>query len=92
MTASRPPGDWQTYDVICTGPRFKDGKVDIPGYVTVSHNGVVTQNHTAILGVTGHRVLPKLVLHGSKGPLKLQDHGNPVRYRNIWIRPLGQVK
>jgi hypothetical protein len=92
VNASRPPGDWQTYDVICTGPRFKDGKVDIPGYVTVFHNGVVTQNHTAILGVTGHRVLPKLVLHGPKGPLRLQDHGNPVRYRNIWIRPLGQVK
>lgn len=92
VNASRPPGDWQTYEVICTGPRFKDGKVDIPGYVTVFHNGVVTHNHTAILGVTGHRVLPKLVLHGPKGPLKLQDHGNPVRYRNIWIRPLGQVK
>ncbi|MGO9934930.1 MAG: DUF1080 domain-containing protein [Steroidobacteraceae bacterium] len=91
VNASRPPGEWQTYDIVYTAPRFKDGKVDVPGYVTVFHNGVITQNHTAILGATKHRVLPTLVVHGPKGPIKLQDHGNPVRFRNIWIRPLGSV-
>jgi len=92
VNAARPPGEWQSYDIVYTGPRFKDGKVDVPGYVTVFHNGVIVQNHTEILGATGHRVLPKLVVHGLKGPIMLQNHGNPVRYRNIWIRPLGEVQ
>jgi hypothetical protein len=88
VNASRPPGQWQTYDIIYTGPRFKDGKIESPGYVTVLHNGVVTQNHTRILGATMHRALPQLVVHDPTGPLKLQDHGDPVQFRNIWIRPL----
>ena len=62
------------------------------GYVTIFHNGVITQNHTQILGATGHRVLPKLVVHGPAGPIELQDHHNPTHFRNIWIRPLGQVQ
>ena len=52
------------------------------------HNGVVTQNHTQLLGGTVHRALPIPVVHDVEAPLKLQDHGMPVRYRNIWIRPL----
>jgi len=91
VNASRPPGEWQSYDIVYTGPRFKDGKVAVPGYVTVLHNGVITQNHTEILGATKHRVLPVSVVHGPKGPIKLQDHGSPVRFRNIWIRPLGSL-
>ena len=89
VNASRPPGEWQSYDIVYTGPRFKDGKVAVPGYVTVFHNGVITQYHTQILGATKHRVLPTLIVHGPNGPIKLQDHGDPVRFRNIWIRPLG---
>jgi hypothetical protein len=92
VNASRPPGEWQVYDIVYTSPRFKDGKVEVPGYVTVFHNGVITQNHTQLLGATGHRTLPKLVVHDPKGPIRLQDHHNPTRYRNIWIRPLGEVQ
>jgi hypothetical protein len=91
VNASRPPGEWQVYDIVYTGPRFKDGRVAVPGYVTIFHNGVITQNHTEILGATGHRVLPRLVVHGPKGPIRLQDHGDPMCFRNIWIRPLGEV-
>ena len=92
VNACRQPGEWQQYDIVYTAPRFKDGKLDVPGYVTIFHNGVLVQNHTPILGTTEHRAVPQLVVHGPKGPLKLQDHRNPVRYRNIWIRPLGEVQ
>jgi Domain of Unknown Function (DUF1080) len=92
VNACRPPGEWQQYDIVYSAPRFKDGKIDVPGFVTVFPNGMVVQNHTQILGTTQHRALPKLVVHGPKGPLRLQDHGDPVRFRNIWIRPLGEVQ
>jgi hypothetical protein len=85
---SRPPGEWQTYDIIFMAPRFKDGAVETPGYVTIFWNGVLVQNHTAILGSTGHKIAPKYSPHGLKGPLALQDHGNPVRFRNVWVREL----
>ena len=92
VNACRPPGEWQTYDIVYTAPRFKDGKIDVPGFVTTFHNGVLVQNHTQILGATEHRAVPKLVVHGPKASLKLQDHHDPVRFRNIWIRPLGEVQ
>ena len=88
VNASRPPGEWQTYDVVFIAPRFKESKLASPAYITVVHNGVLVQNHTEILGDTGHRILAKYRPHGPKGPLKLQDHGNTTRYRNIWVRPL----
>ncbi len=88
VNASRPPGEWQSFDIVYTGPRFKDGKLTTPGYVTVLHNGVITQNHTQILGTTVFKDLPATVVHGPKGPIKLQDHTYPLRFRNIWIRPL----
>lgn len=88
VNASRPPGQWQTYDIIYTGPHFKDGKIESPGYITVLHNGLVTQNHTQILGASVHRALPRMIVHGPTGPIKLQDHGDPLQFRNIWIRPL----
>ena len=88
VNASRKPGEWQVYDIVVNAPRYKDGKIETPAYATVLHNGVVVHHHTAILGSTQHRILPGLVERGTTGPFRLQDHGNPVRYRNIWVRPL----
>ncbi len=88
VNASRKPGEWQVYDVIFTAPRFKDGKLEAPAHITVFHNGVAVQNHAALLGSTGHRTLGKYSAHAPSGPIRLQDHGFPVRYRNIWIRAL----
>jgi len=88
VNASRRPGEWQTFDVLFTAPRFKDGTLEMPACMTVMHNGIAAHNHVALLGATGHRILPKYSPHGPKGPLMLQAHGNPVRYRNIWIRQL----
>jgi len=71
-----------------TVPRFEDGKLKTPGYFTVMHNGVIVQNHVELLGDSLHRQAPKYTPHPPRGPLFLQDHGNPVRYRNIWFREL----
>lgn len=84
----RAPGEWQTYDIIFRRPIFKDGKEIDPGYITVFVNGVLTQDHTPLEGGGGHKARSKPRPFPDKGPLKLQDHGNPVRYRNIWYRPL----
>jgi len=88
VNASRKPGEWQTYDVIYTAPRFnKDGLMVHPPYITVIHNGILVQNHTAIRGTTPYVGLPVVEPHG-KGPIQLQDHGNPTSFRNVWIREL----
>ncbi len=89
VNASRPPGQWQTYDIIFTAPRFKpDGTVESPAFVTMLHNGVLVHNHTAPIGAMAYRAVGKYTPHGPKGPIVLQDHGNPVRFRNIWVRPI----
>jgi hypothetical protein len=89
VNACRRPGEWQTYDIIWTAPRFKpDGSVETPAYATVLHNGVVVHNHTAPLGTMVFRQLAHYTPHGPKGPLAFQDHGNPVRFRNVWVREL----
>lgn len=88
VNASRPPGEWQTYDVIYTAPRFnEDGIRTSPARVTVLHNGVLIQNNVALLGTTEYNRLPRNEAHG-KAPLMLQDHSNPVSFRNIWVREL----
>lgn len=89
VNAARRPGEWQVYDIVFTAPRFKGNALAAPAFVTVFHNGVVVHDHTALIGATGHRVLGSYTPHDLKGPLTLQDHAHPVRYRNIWIRPLG---
>ena len=88
VNAARPPGQWQSFDIVYTSPRFADGKIATPGYMTVFHNGVLTQNHVQLLGSTVFHALPKNIVHDVMMPLKLQDHTFPVRYRNIWIRPI----
>ena len=89
VNASRPPGQWQTYDIIFTAPRFKaDGSLESPAYSTVLHNGVLVHNHTAHVGPMAYRASPPYKAHGPKGPIVLQDHGHPVQFRNIWVRPI----
>ena len=88
VNASRPPAQWQTYDIIFHGPRFKDGKLSRPARVTVLHNGVLVQDNVEPTGPTAHGERPPYKPGPDKLPLQLQDHGNPVRYRNIWIREL----
>ncbi len=88
VNAMRKPGEWNVYDIIYTAPIFKeDGTCIYPPRVTVIHNGVVVQNNTTILGPTEYIGIPKQTAHGA-GSIMLQDHGNPVRFRNIWIREL----
>lgn len=86
VNAVRPPGEWNTYDILWTAPRFKDdGALESPAYVTVLHNGVLTLNHFELKGITPFNEIPKYTKHG-KMPIHLQNHGNPVRYRNMWVR------
>ena len=89
VNVSRPPGQWQVYDILWRGPRFdKDGKVTRPAHVTVMHNGVYVQDCFHLVGGTGHHVQPPYSAHPEKLPLQLQFHGNPTKFRNLWYRPL----
>ena len=88
VNASRPPGEWQTYDIMFKAPRFKGDTLDKPAVVTVLHNGVAVHNADEFWGPTQHKKIDPYKPSNAKGPIGLQDHGNPVRFRNIWIRPL----
>ena len=89
VNAARAPGQWQAYDIIFSAPRFTgDGKLDKPAIVTVLHNGVVVHHATPFWGPTRHKSVLPYTPEMARGPLVLQDHGNPVRYRNIWVREL----
>jgi hypothetical protein len=88
VNASRPPGEWQSYDIIFRGPRFEGTKLTKPAIVTVLHNGVVVHAADEFFGPTAHKLNPPYEPSNAKGPIGLQDHGNPVRFRNIWIRPI----
>ena len=91
VNASRGPGQWQTYDIVFTAPRFTGSTVDKPAIVTVLHNGVLVHNARPFWGPTAHRRIDPYTPDNAKGPIGLQDHGNPVRYRNVWIRPLKEA-
>jgi len=88
VNASRPQGEWNVYDIYFEAPRFEDGKLARPGYVTVVHNGILVQHHKEIIGKAIHRRVATYSTHGAEEPLSLQDHNQTVRYRNIWIRRL----
>ncbi|WP_346859783.1 DUF1080 domain-containing protein [uncultured Draconibacterium sp.] len=91
VNACKGPGEWQVYDIIYTAPRFNDDGITFftPPTVTVLHNGVLVQNHSKLRGPTEYIGIPEYTVkkHGPDG-IQLQDHGNPVSYRNIWIREL----
>lgn len=89
VNACRRPGEWQTYDIIFKAPRFsQDGKLKSPAYVTVIHNGVLVQNHAEIKGGTKFIGHPEYIPHPVKQPVALQDHGDAVSFRNLWLREL----
>ena len=88
VNASRPQGQWNVYDIFFEAPKFEGDKLVKPAYVTVVHNGILVHHHKEILGRAIHRRVATYAPHDPEEPLSLQDHGQIVRYRNIWIRRL----
>jgi hypothetical protein len=87
VNASRPPGQWQSYDIVFHGPRFdSSGRLTKPATVTVLHNGVLVQDNVTLTGPVGHYARPPYEAHPERMPFGLQDHDHPVRFRNIWVR------
>ena len=88
VNPSRAPGEWQSYDIIWIAPRFSGDKLVSPARVTVMLNGVLLHHDQALQGPTQHKQLAEYKAHSEAGPLELQDHGDCVRFRSIWYRPL----
>ena len=89
VNASRPPGSWQTYDIVFRRPRFDAaGKLVRPARLTAFHNGMLIQNDVELTGPTAHEARPPYEAHPDRLPISLQDHGMPVRFRNVWAREL----
>jgi hypothetical protein len=92
VNAARPPGEWQAYDIVFHRPHFNSlGILTRPARLTVFHNGVLVQDNVELWGGTEWQKYKPYTLHPDKLPLSLQDHGNPVRYRNVWVRELSEV-
>ena len=88
VNVTRPPGEWQTFDILFRAPVFEGARLARPAVITMLHNGVVVHLEEVIHGETGHRIIPEYKTRLSRGPLVLSGHGCPVRFRNIWVRPL----
>jgi hypothetical protein len=89
VNACRKPGEWQTYDIVFHAPRFdKEKELVRPATMTVFHNGILVHDNAILTGPTAHKLQPPYLAHADRLPISLQDHGCPVRYRNIWIREL----
>jgi hypothetical protein len=92
VNVCRKPGEWQTYDIVFTAPVFEDGKQVKPARLTMFHNGVLVHLNQEIYGDSPHQAMPQpLTERNSKGPIVLLAHHSPVRFRNIWIRPIRSV-
>jgi len=92
VNACRPPGAWQTFEIIFRAPRFaEDGSVERPAAMTVLHNGLVIHSHFELAGATAWHKPPEYKPHPDKLPIHIQFHGNPVRFRNIWVRELAPI-
>jgi hypothetical protein len=91
VNATSPQGEWNSYDMTFEPPVYANGKLQTPAKVTVIHNGVIVQHGEFFQGLSTYRKLAEYpAAHPEKGPIKLQFHGDPVEYRNIWVRPLGE--
>jgi hypothetical protein len=88
VNVTRPPGEWQSFDIFFVAPKFEGDKLVSPPRVTILHNGVLVQLNEEIHGETGHRIVPEFKRKVSQGPLALGGHGCAIRFRNIWVRPL----
>ena len=88
VNPARKPGEWQSFDIVFLAPRFEGEKLVRPAYFTVFYNGVLVQNHWAVLGTTFHHALPVYDSRETEGSIYLQKHGSQVLFRNIWVRPL----
>ena len=89
VNAVRKPGEWQTYDLIFEAPRFENGKLVRPASLTLFHNGVLLHSHKEWIGSVEHRRVGHYTPHAAEEPLTLQNHNTRVRFRNIWVRPIG---
>jgi hypothetical protein len=90
VNASRPPGEWQVYDIVFLAPKFDGDRLVSPARVTVFQNGLLVQLNQEIYGQTGHRIVPEYKQKTSTGPLAFGGHGCPIRFRNLWLRPLDE--
>lgn len=90
VNASRAPGEWQTYDIVFKAPRYEGEDLSRPASATVFHNGICVHAAREFIGATTHRAVGRYSGTDTEGPIQLQDHGNPVRFRNVWVRPLGE--
>ncbi len=89
VNACRKPGEWQAFDIVFRRPRFdKNGRLESPARMTVFHNGILVHDAAVLTGPTAHKARPPYAAHADRLPVSLQDHGNPTRFRAIWLREL----